>query len=61
MALTRSMRRRTGAALTAPSARQGMRRRTWVKRYKPSDTAHRHRLSDTQPKEEEVSGYRRRK
>lgn len=33
----------------------------WVKRYRPRDTAHRHRLDDTQPKEEVVRTYRRRK
>lgn len=61
MALTRAMRRRTGAALAQPSARMGMRRRRWVKRYRPGDTAHRHRLPDTQPKDTEVITYRRRK
>ena len=33
----------------------------WVKRYRPRDTAHRHRLDDDQPKEEVVRTYRRRK
>lgn len=33
----------------------------WVKRYRPRDTAHRHRLDDAQPKDEVVRTYRRRK
>lgn len=34
--------------------------RRWIKRYKPTDVAHRHRLRDRQPKSVNVSGYNRR-
>jgi hypothetical protein len=35
--------------------------RQWIKRYRPRDTAHRHRLNDSQPKQEVVRTYTRRK
>lgn len=34
--------------------------RRWVKHYKPTDHAHRHRLRDRQPKSISVSAYSRR-
>lgn len=36
------------------------RSRRWIKRYKPSDTAKRHRLEDRQPKTQQVVSYTRR-
>lgn len=36
------------------------RSRRWVKRYKPQDTAHRHRIEDSQPKTQHVISYTRR-
>lgn len=54
-------RSRSGGRVTPMNPRIGMRQRRWRKMYKPSDVAHRHRLSDTQPKTEEVVSYRRRK
>lgn len=60
MAITRSMARRAGRAPRAANPRIGMRRHRWVKRYKPSDMAHRHRLKDRQPKTEQVTSYSRR-
>ena len=35
--------------------------RQWIKRYRPNDTVHRHRLNDDQPKDEIVHTYRRRR
>lgn len=60
MAVTRSMARRARTAPVAANPRIGMRRRRWIKRYKPSDVAHRHRLKDRQPKTETVTSYSRR-
>ena len=58
MVVTRS---RSRGRVTAPNPRIGMRQqRRWMKRYKPQDTAHRHRLADTQPKSQTVVAYRRR-
>jgi len=39
---------------------QRARRGVYPKRYKPSDTSHRHRLDDTQDKDIQVSSYHRR-
>lgn len=61
MVVTRSRARATGQAPVRANPRIGMRRRIWRKMYKPTDIAHRHRLRDGQPKEEEVVSYRRRK
>ena len=36
------------------------RARRWIKRYKPSDTSHRHRIHDRQPKTTHVTSYTRR-
>lgn len=36
------------------------RRGRWIKRYKPSDTSHRHRIPDRQPKTTRVVSYTRR-
>lgn len=48
-------------ALQASMAQQRMRSaRRWIKRYKPTDTAHRHRLHDEQDKDVQVTSYRRR-
>lgn len=60
MAVTRRMRAMSGTRLATPNPRQGMRVHRWRKRYKPSDTAKRHRLSDRQPKTERVVSYSRR-
>lgn len=56
-------------AVTRAGARHGQRlfraelpgrRRHWRKYYRPSDTAHRHRLPDRQPKTVQVDTYIRR-
>ena len=61
MVVTRRMAAMAGVRPTRPNPRQGMRqRRRRVKRYKPQDTAHRHRLEDDQPKTTRVIAYRRR-
>lgn len=60
MAVTRRMARMAGRAPVPGNPNIGARRRRWVKRYKPSDTAHRHRLKDRQPKTETVTSYSRR-
>lgn len=39
---------------------QRARRQRWIKRYKPHDTAHRHRLEDDQDKDVHVTSYSRR-
>jgi lysyl-tRNA synthetase class I len=54
MAVTRSMAARETAQERMSSARR------WIKRYKPSDSAKRHRLSDGQPKTSRVVSYTRR-
>ena len=36
------------------------RSRRWIKRYRPTDWAKRHRLRDEQPKTQQVSAYSRR-
>lgn len=59
MVVTRSQTRIGTAALTRMRAEIDRRRR-WRKRYKPNDTAHRHRLSDRQPKSVRVISYTRR-
>lgn len=40
--------------------RSSARTRAFIKRYRPNDSAKRHRLSDRQPKTQTVSGYTRR-
>lgn len=65
MVATRGQRRREEddlqQALRNSMAQQRMRSsRRWIKRYKPHDTAHRHRLEDDQEKEVRVTGYTRR-
>lgn len=44
--------------LTPP---QQDRLRRWIKRYRTRDVAHRHRIDDDQPKEEQVRSYTRRR
>lgn len=34
--------------------------RTWIKRYRPTDPHHRHRIDDEQPKTQRVTTYTRR-
>lgn len=34
--------------------------RRWIKRYRPTDPYHRHRLEDDQPKSQHVAAYSRR-
>lgn len=36
------------------------RARRWIKRYRPRDVYHRHRLPDRQPRDQLVHTYRRR-
>lgn len=43
-----------------PAIDRMRRSRRFVKRYKPTDTAKRHRLSDRQPKTQQVVSYTRR-
>lgn len=54
--------RSSGAPLASYNdAINRMRRsRRWVKRYRPTDVAKRHRLSDRQPKTQHVVSYTRR-
>lgn len=54
MAVTRSM----AARQVAQQRMSGARR--WIKRYKPNDTAKRHRIADGQPKTSRVVSYTRR-
>lgn len=58
MAVTRSQ-VRNGAALQRIIREIGRRRR-FIKRYKPTDVAHRHRLHDRQRKSVRVVAYTRR-
>lgn len=44
--------------LRLPARTQQSRR--WIKRYRPRDTAHRHRIDDDQPKTQRVISYVRR-
>lgn len=60
MAVTRRQSRASGRRPTPGNPRIGMRRHRWVKRYRPRDTSHRHRIKDRQPKSQQVSGYNRR-
>lgn len=67
--MTRAMAREMAAAQarsrqlprtpSRPSPRMQASRR-WIKRYRPADTAHRHRIEDDQPKSERVTSYVRR-
>lgn len=41
-------------------ANERMMQRQWPKRYKPTDSSHRHRLKDRQPKTVKVVSYKRR-
>lgn len=61
--MTRAMAREMAAAqarrVASSTARmQGARR--WTRRYRPNDTARRHRLEDDQPKTQRVVSYTRR-
>lgn len=58
MAITRSQ-SRAGGGLTRMRQEIG-RRRAFIKRYKPTDVAHRHRLRDRQRKSVRVTSYTRR-
>lgn len=61
MVTTRSQHRRAGTQPLAAQPLDRMRNsRRWIKRYKPTDTSHRHRLSDRQPKTQTVTSYTRR-
>ena len=61
MVATRAMQRRNPQGLL-PGLPQRMRRaRRWIKRYRPNDVAHRHRLEDDQPKAQQVHAYIRRR
>lgn len=65
MVATRGQRRREEEdlqrALHMSMAQQRMRNsRRFIKRYKPHDYAHRHRLEDEQDKDVQVTSYRRR-
>lgn len=62
MVLTRAQSRAQNIAPTPmnPAINRMRRARRWVKRYKPNDTAHRHRISDRQPKTQQVVSYMRR-
>lgn len=61
MVQTRSMAAGGGGLQRMVNEIQRLRRgRRWVKRYKPTDHAHRHRLNDRQPKSETVRTYQRR-
>lgn len=59
MVVTRSRAREWGIRLQEREL--PARRRRWNKRYKPHDTAHRHRLGDRQRKTETVTTYKRRR
>lgn len=62
MVRTRSQLRREGRVpVPGSNAINRMRSsRRWIKRYKDSDYAHRHRLDDGQPKVQQVKAYTRR-
>lgn len=62
MVVTRRQRAMAGQPLmqAQPEIQRMRRARRWVKRYKPTDTAHRHRLPDSQPKTQQVVSYYRR-
>lgn len=60
MAVTRSMSGTVGLQRMINEVQRLRRGRRWVKRYKPQDVAHRHRLPDRQPKAITVSTYQRR-
>lgn len=66
MVATRSQVRRGQASLARMNNEIGRRRRgmqafqNYVKRYRPGDPHHRHRIEDNQPKTQQVVSYRRR-
>lgn len=62
MVRTRSQYQAHGSTPTpANNAIDRMRRgRRWIRRYKDTDTSHRHRLEDRQPKTQQVRTYTRR-
>lgn len=62
MVRTRAQYRAHGSAPVAanPAIDRMRRGRRWIRRYKDSDVAHRHRLPDRQPKREVVRTYTRR-
>lgn len=59
MVVTRGQQARTGQPLRERELQA--RRRRWRKHYRPTDTAHRHRLPDRQRKTEQVTTYVRRR
>lgn len=62
MVVTRSQARATGQQpVPINQAINRMRRaRRWIKRYRPNDITHRHRLHDAQPRTQHVVAYDRR-
>jgi len=61
MVVTRGQHTRAGTRPIPGNAQQRMRRaRRWIKRYSPTDSSHRHRLPDRQPKGVRVTSYTRR-
>ena len=61
MVVTRGQHRARGTQPIQGNAQQRMRgARRWIKRYSPTDSSHRHRLPDRQPKGVRVVSYTRR-